>query len=302
MEANLTPEEKSYFDNKGTVSLDKPADPVPEEPKQLDLEKAIEEKKEEAAPSVEAPAPQEEKKYTDTTLNKQIPLTVLLAEREKHKERERRHELELQQLKEKMDALTPQERQVDFKEDPATFLKNQNEMIMKKLELQEATQKERAFHESQEEKRATIVSFVDRSREEFVKDHPDYYDAYSHWKSNISDYMSTFTDDPTVINSAIEEQAQMIVDKALASHQNPSAVLYDAALKLKYKPQKAKTESLEKKKIENMQEAQKLTGLGGSQGTAPAPEQKLEDIVNMPMDKFMKEFDKNKWRKTMGGG
>ncbi|NIV38719.1 MAG: hypothetical protein GWN58_57665, partial [Anaerolineae bacterium] len=68
-----------------------------------------------------------------------------------------------------------------YEDDPAAYLRHQNEQIQKQLQAQqEAAQQQQQTMQQQQQQVQQVVQELQRREQRFVSEHPDYYDALDH--------------------------------------------------------------------------------------------------------------------------
>jgi hypothetical protein len=233
-----------------------------------------------------------------------VPYGALHEEREKRKElqrsqqesqeRIRQMEARFQQVVERISQ--PQVAEPTFDEDPLTALRNENEKIKRHLYQQSQSEQQRYAMEEQQRRFVTFQSQYENSAREYIKEQPDFMDAYHQLaKGRLDEFQAAgYTKDQA--NQLLIEDEAAIVARAYQDGVNPAERMYALARARGYSPKAAQLVSQQAnqrlEEVERGLEASKSVSQAG--GGRADKGLTLEALVEMDDE----EFDKN-WTKTM---
>jgi len=301
MEEELTAEEQAYFDNRGEaeeVETPPEAEPEapeaeePDEPPPLAAEAENEPEKAEDTPSEGS---DKEEKSEDKT----VPIHALHEARQTIKE-QRETMLRLQEqmgqfqnLRHELDEFRKaQQPQVDpnkeFEEDPIGYLKREQDELrqMTEQERTQAQQQQRAAQQLQ-----AFVDEVDRKKQEFIQQAPDYYDAYRHLQEQkVAEYQAIGMTDPQEIQQRLGIEAMALSQRALQSGKNPAEVVYELSKRYGYKrAQEQKPADTLQSQVDKLEKGQKASQtLSGTSSALEENPLNLANVSTMSDDDFDK--------------
>lgn len=256
-----------------------------------------------AAETPPAEAPAAEEKDTRT-----VPLGALHEERQRRKElqqevrqaRERQQRMEqrfeefVQRIQQPQQPEQPQG--PGFEDDPATYLRNQNERLAEQLNQQGAYLQQQANQQQQVQAANNLVGRYRSDSMAYAKENPDFPDAYNH-VSNARMAMYTAAGmSQQEAEMALQRDEFDLVANAYQRGASPAQAIHEMARAMGYKPAQADASAQPAAAVVNeemakAEEAQKLSqGMGSGQaprGGAPS----LSDIADMDGEEFDKAFD-----------
>jgi hypothetical protein len=234
----------------------------------------------------------------DSKPARQVPLTALQAERAKTSQLQRQFDEMNGQMQTLMKMYQPQqpgaEQQQDVapnpEEDPIgaiEWTKRNMAAMQQQLEQQTANQTRTV----QEQKLAEICN---RNAREFLKETPDYEDAYKHlMQSRISELRLQGLDDDT-IGSTIRGEEQALAVSSLQQNINPASRVYDLAKARGYTG-KAQANPTAAPKFDPEIEEKKKSASLNTRGNPPKGAVTDKELANMSGA----DFDKS-WEKVFG--
>jgi len=162
------------------------------------------------------------------------------------------------------------ESQQAFEADPITAMKQELEELK---QFRNETKAEREQRQKEDAHKENIRRFVVEKREEFERDTPDYHNAYAHVMDIKSkELMALGFRDQYQLNQALEFEIQRMVNHAVATNQNPAALIYQMAKATGYsnttaQPQAKENASETLERIAAGQKAATNSGTGSKSGT-----------------------------------
>ena len=290
--------EKEETEKASKAEQEAAAEPEPEVDEDVEEVEAKSDDDEEVSAESESEGEEEaeaEESQADSRKGRQVPLTALQAERSKTAALQRQFDEMNGQMRTLMQMYQPpqdasQEPQQDISPDPEedpigaiAWTKRQMETIRQAQEQQTAQQTRTA----QEQKLAEICN---RNTSEFVKDTPDYLDAYQHlMQSRISELRLQGLDDES-IGSTIRGEEQALAISSLQQNVNPAARVYDLAKARGYtgKPQSNPTAKFDP----DIEDRKKSASLNTGRGNPPKSGVTPEDLAKMDGAKFDASWEK----------
>lgn len=172
-------------------------------------------------------------------------LTIALREeREKRREVERRiakmegafeHYVRSSQQPKTQQQQKPEEQVPDYNTDPIGHLKGDNDALRRQLENIAGNQQKFIQQQQMQEFEAAAYQRFAADTKDFVKEVPDFDQAYTHLQSTAERYLiSIGMDDPQQRNNEQQRLLGATLGKAWATQQNPAKMLYEAAKTLGY--------------------------------------------------------------------
>lgn len=287
-----TPEEKVFFENRGSVPEPKPEpkpEPVAEAPKAA-----------EPAPVAEQPKPAEQKT---------VPLAALMEERRQFQEKLDRAMGRFEQL----------QAMLQPKQEPQEPLP-----IEKRVEQIESHAQQQAFLEQ-------LRGFGSRHAAEFAKQTPDFFDGYNHLRTSRANQLmeSGQVRSAEELNMRIQQEEAGILQLCAQMNVDPAAFMYNLARSAGYQvvapttppaetnnaireaaatprdpetgkfvPKAPTAEEKIKIQAEGMSRAENPVNKAGAGVPGPID---VKAIMNMDDDEFDKATQGKNWKKLMGG-
>lgn len=285
-DTELTVEEQKFFESGGEGELDI----APDDPGDVSPTDGGKQEQAEVSPVL----PEEQKL---------VPLAALHEARMQNKEyreslgkaqeRVAAMEARFQQVLDRLNKKPEDEKPApSYDNDPIEYLKNENERITQELA---ALNKARVEQSSM----AEFAEKVSAAKVEFMKNTPDYADAYEHVRNiRIHDLRDLGVPD-NEISAIIRNEEIGLATTAMNAGKNPAEVLYSIAKRYGYAPKKTITEGADKK-IESIAEGMKAARTIAT--GKPATDVTLESIAQLDDDAFTRLVeDDNWWKKAMKG-
>ena len=275
-----TPEEKTYFENKGAVEPAKEPAPQPEEkPAQAEEAPAKE-------PAADEPLdPAEE----HPQVAKMVPLPALQEER-KLRRQEREERLRLQGRMDILQRMANEGRQAP---EPPKELDP-----LAKLDRADRYIEERQRVDQQTRARQQLVGQYHAAADEFAKETPDFGEAYKHLIKHRIEELTEIGHDPATARQIAEDNETAIVALAFQQGANPAERIYKLAKLRGYagpKPAEAPKPTASEKlaTVESGQKAAKsLSQAAGSSAKVDS----IETLLSMDDDEFDKATRGKKWK------
>lgn len=269
-----SPEEKAFFEQQGaeTVTVEKTEPELPLE--------------------TEEPAKAEEPEKPH-----QVPLAVLLAEREKASQRMAKYEARLEKLQELLTPPKPEQEVINPETDPIKAIQNLAQ------ELETLKEEKKLVGEVQ-----AIAQFGQRQAQAFVQEKPDFYDAYNHLRqARANQLLETGTvQSPQELNNTVLREEQDILKMCARMQIDPARFMYNLAMTAGYTPQQAQQQTVQ---APSQEEKIKIQSQGQQRAAATASKMSsgsggpidLKALVNLSDEEFDKATSGNNWKKIAGG-
>lgn len=269
-----SPEEKAFFDQQGaeTVTVEKIEPELP-----LETEEPV---------KTEEP----EKPH-------QVPLAVLLAEREKASQRMAKYEARLEKLQELLTPPKPEPEVINPETDPIKAIQNLAQ------ELETLKEEKKLVGEVQ-----AIAQFGQRQAQAYVQEKPDFYDAYNHLRqARANQLLETGTvQSPQELNNTVLREEQDILKMCARMQIDPARFMYNLAMTAGYTPQQAQQQTVQ---APSQEEKIKIQSQGQQRAAATASKMSsgsggpidLKALVNLSDEEFDKATSGNNWKKIAGG-
>lgn len=251
--------------------------------------------------------PKDDTTSVDDAPKKEEPSTVPHAAL--HEERTRRKELqqEIQNQRELMarmeerfksiqHRITEQTKPAEdpgpsYDEDPAAYLRHQNETLTKRLETIEGEREEQGKAAEQARQLEAFRQHFEGVERDFSKEHPDYYDAIAHLRQSWATEMESFGYPPAQIDQILQYNATQMANTAITQGRNPAEVFYNNAKGRGYAP-KAESE----KKIQQVRTGQQRAKTLGPSGGASKPVT-LAELAELTDEEFAEATSGRKWQR-----
>ena len=284
MSEEFTEEEQQYFDSKGDegFTIENPEDDKP----------ADREDEPEEAPEAEDKPEEKEEKV--------VPLAAL------HEERKRRQELQeaQRQLEEKTRLMEERFGQIqkgleapepDFEEDPAAYLKHNDEKTaaeLEELKQWKAQQEQASQHSAQEQQ--FINRYVAEARN-YSQQNPDFGNAYNHWQNSVQSELHAMGYPPEQATQVLQNLEKDIAARAFNDGVNPAERVYELAKQRGYTVQEKK----EQANLDNIEKGMKASKSLSSEGGGKTQQTTLEALADMSQEDFDAWMAKNpkSWQK-----
>lgn len=301
-----TPEEKAYFDSRGetdeatdTTPDTKAAPPVQQgdnQPAGGDADEADEQVSGEEIAGKAA-----------DKLDKTVPIHALHEARAQLKE-QREQMAQLQQRLGQFESLRneliqyrqsqqqAQQQQSDaeaFEEDPIGYLRRQNEQIMRSMNAkdQATTEQTQAVNAMN-----AFLTEVDRQKQVFMQDHPDYLEAYNFiQQQRMADYDIIGITDMDRKQQQLGTEAMQLSYYALENGMNPAELVYKMAKHRGYTPKgqqkpPANLQEQVNKLNSGQQAAQSLSGMASGPEDQPLNLSNVAEMSDDDFDKLWAEY------------
>ncbi len=281
----MTPEEEKFFDDKGETEIAEEIEAKTED--QADEGEAPEVTAEEEPEPTQSPEPERVK---------MVPHQALHAEREERK----KLAAQLEEVNRKLAEITkPKEAQEDvpnFEDDPAGYLKWQNQQALDKVaQLQAERQAENEQRQQAERHNQLVAAYKQAVAPEWQK--PEFQEGYRYLvNGRIEEYKAFGYDEATAGQLALRDEME-IAAKAFEDGVNPAKRLMDIAKARGFNPSKPA--------MPPKMEAPKKTLDRPSMAKSGAPARKgeitPEELAEMSPAEFAKATAGGKWREFFEG-
>lgn len=226
-----------------------------------------------------------------------------------HEERTRRKELqqEIQNQRELMARMEERFRSIQdritettkpaedpgpsYDEDPAAFLRHQNDALSKRLETIEGEREQQGKAVEQQRQLEAFRQHFEGVEREFSKEHTDYYDAIAHLRHSWATEMEAFGYPPAQIDQILQYNATQMANTAITQGRNPAEVFYNNAKVRGYTP---KGES--EKKIQQVRSGQQRSKTLGPSGGG-SQQVTLAQLADLSDDEFEKATAGKNWQR-----
>lgn len=290
IEEKLSADEEKFFATEGDHVPE--SEERPEPPKEEVADEKIETKKDPA-----------EKKEADLAQeNKTVPLAALQEERKARKDAEERQRKNEENAQKRLDLIAqtmaankpkpPEQQAPDLEKDPLGVVKLNQDQLRELFEFK------KSFEDNQRQyaEREVLKNESIRLENEFVKDHPDYFQAGDFLKQSRMNELAASGYQPHQITQIIQQETWALAQQALQGGRNPAESVMAIAMARGYKKAETKVEETEADKLARIAAGQK-TGKSLSQaagGALPGAGQKLDakTLANMTDDEFEKIYSK----------
>ena len=236
-----------------------------------------------------------EESKADSGQGRQVPLTALQAERAKTSQLQRQFDEMNGQMQALMKMYQPQqagqEQQQDVAPNPEEDPIGAIEWTKRQMETIKQAQEQQTAQQTRTVQEQKLAEICNRNAREFLKETPDYEDAYNHlMQSRISELRLQGLDDES-IGSTIRGEEQALAISSLQQNINPAARVYDLAKARGYagKPQSNPTAI---PKVDPDIEEKKKSASLNTRGNPPKGAVTDKELANMTGDAFDKNWDK----------
>lgn len=259
-----------------------------------------------AAPEPAAPVEPEPEPAATPEPPRQVPLSVLMEEREARKQlKARLEEAERQlaaraKLEDEIARLRePAKPKPSFEDEPLVVLRDELGNIRKTVEedrkAREEAEKAAAARAAQEVQIREFVGNLRSDEERFIKQAPDYYDALQFTRQKNAEMLSVWGYPEAQIRQMVEQSEMAQANAAVQRGLSPAEVAYSIARKMGYAG-KAPVKTAEPKApetktpVEEIAEIKKKQAAAGISTNTPPKIEDLADASDSEIDAILKEM------------